>query len=304
MIKNLIFVHGINNQDNTREEIERLWLDALKAASGKDEAWWSNINVHTAYYADILYEAEQTWDSVKNTATAMSISSPDDDFAPDEVAELYLTLQRKWSITDDQVRTYLDEEDQNQDPVRMGKGIHKRWLIGIARALEDLVPGLAPGVARAFLPQAAAYLQKPGLYDQINNLVNQQVFEPIKDDLPNTVIVSHSLGTIVSYVLLRQMFSSEKSPLFITLGSPLGIEIVKDRINSPYITPPTVEEWINGSDREDFVALHPELNSDTFGPANLINISDLDNGYDNPHSITKYLGQIPINSAIISELGN
>lgn len=290
-MRQLIFVHGINNQDRTVDETQTLWSSTLRGALGAiADSWWDDVQVRTAYYADVLHAAEQEWEASSDTATPMSATSPNEDFAPDNVAALYLEMQRVLGISDKKVRTYLDESEADAPAERMGRGVHKRWLKAITRALEDIIPGAAPGLSRTFLPQAATYLHKPGLFDEINALVEGQVFDP-PVDLSQTVVVSHSLGTIVSYVVLRRMMGDRSLPLFVTLGSPLGIRIVKDRIHPPYVTPPVVGKWVNGSDREDFVALYPELTEDTFGPANVINLADLDNGYDDPHDIAKYLAQ-------------
>lgn len=297
-MRQLIFVHGINNQDRTVDDIQKLWSNALRRALGAiADTWWDDVQVRTAYYADVLHAAEQAWDASSGTATPMSASSPDEDFAPDDVAALYLEMQQVLKISDDEVRKYLDESEAEVPAERMGQGVHKRWLKAITRALEDIAPGAAPDLARTFLPQAAAYLHMPGAYDEINALVREQVFDPA-GNLDRTVVVAHSLGTIVSYVLLRRMMGDRSLPLFVTLGSPLGIRIVKDRIQPPYVTPPVVSKWINGSDREDFVALYPELTADTFGPANVTNLTDLDNGHDDPHDIAKYLAQPAIALAI------
>jgi hypothetical protein len=290
-MKQLIFVHGINNQDRTVEEIQALWSNTLLGSLGAlADEWWDDVQVRTAYYADVLFGAEQEWAVSSDTATPMSANSPDEDFAPDHVAALYIEMQQALGVPDDEVSRRLNEGEAHAPAERMGKGVHKRWLKAIARTLEDVVPGVAPGIARSFLPQAAAYLNKPGLFEEINELVEKQVFDPT-DDLGQTVLVAHSLGTIVSYVLLRRKMGDSMLPLFVTLGSPLGIRIVKDRIQPPYVKPPIVRKWVNGSDREDFVALHPELTAHTFGPASITNIANLENGPDDPHDIAKYLAQ-------------
>lgn len=291
MVKRLIFVHGINNQDLTVDEIGGIWSNALRRALGTiADPWWSNVEIRTAYYADVLFAAEQSWEASSDTVTPMSASSPDEDFAPDEVAAIYLEMQRAMGISDDNVRQYLAPGDADAPVERMGRGIHKRWLKAITRALENVIPGAAPGLARTFLSQAATYLHKPGVFDEINSLVKDQVFGSF-EDLDSSVVISHSLGTIVSYVVLRNIMGPRSLPLFVTLGSPLAIGIVKKRIKMPFINPPVVQKWVNGSDKEDFVALHPELNRNSFGPAEVDNISNLDNGYNDPHDITKYLAQ-------------
>jgi hypothetical protein len=290
-VKNLILVHGINNQDLSKDEIEERWIEAIKMGVGRSTSIsWSDVSVKTAYYADVLHEAEQDWITFNSALKPMSVNSPDSDFVSKEIATLYIELQKTLGISDDEVRQYLEEGELNVSFVRMGRGIHKRWLKAVAKALEKKAPGAIPGLVRAFLGQAAAYLYKPQLFEHVNSLVEEQIFRP-DQDLKNTVIVAHSLGTVISYVLLRKMFRKKPLPLFLTVGSPLGIKVVKDRIGMPFVTPEVVRNWVNGSDPADFVALHPELTKETFGPAKLENLADLDNGTENPHDVTRYLAQ-------------
>jgi hypothetical protein len=167
--------------------------------------------------------------------------------------------------------------------------------------IEKTIPGSGEKLANAFLRQAGAYLSKPGLFDEINAIVKEQVFTPFQD-LSRTVVVTHSLGTIVGYVLLRKMAPDEKLPLFVTLGSPLGIGTVQKRIQGPFLKPRVATHWLNGSDPEDFVALRPELTAATFGSAEIENVSNLENGDENAHSITQYLSHQEISAPILKAL--
>jgi len=295
-MRRLIFIHGINNEKFTPEQIGQSWAAALRGALGSlADSWWDDVRIDTAYYADVLHAHEQSWDGGMAAVVAMATSTLGADRAPDDLASLYVEMQRGLGITDAQVETHLPA-DQAGRLRPMAAGIHKDWLKAIARALEAIVPGAANGLAEKFLRQAATYLNKPGTFDEINSLVEAQVFSDI--DPENTVVVSHSLGTIIAYVLLRQMSDAPKLPLFVTLGSPLGIRLVRDRIQMPYITPPIAARWLNGSDPEDFVALQTELNAATFGPVEITNISNLDNGHADAHAIEKYLAHPAIALAI------
>ena len=297
-MRKLIFVHGINNQGRSAAEITETWGTPLRKSLGAiADGWWDGMEIRSAYYGDVLHAEEQSWDTADESGQRMSVDSPDDDYAPDDVAALYLALQQSFNIDDAQVAAELDPEDDRAAAERMAAGVHKKWLKAIARTLEKVVPSAGGGLARAFLAQAAAYLHKPGVFDKINALVQEQVLDDI-GDLDKTVVVGHSLGTIVTYVLLRRMPDSPNMPLFVTLGSPLGIDIVRKRIGMPYVTPPVAKRWVNGSDPEDFVALHPALDAHSFGPAKVDNFDTLDNGEEDAHSIERYIAQPPIVLAI------
>lgn len=301
-MRRVIFVHGINNEHRTQNEIETTWKASLKTSIGpRAAAWWDDVEFRTAYYADILAQESESWGKAQSNGARMGAESPADDFVQDDIAALYLELQRAYGIDDLAVASELADEDDIDFARPMAAGVHKKWLKAITRSLEKLVPSAGNGLASVFLNQAAAYLNKPGLFDQINALVEDQVLKDTPD-LSQTVVVGHSLGTVIMYSLLRLLDHNQKMPQFVTLGSPLGIRIVHKRVGGPYIKPEVVDRWTNGADPSDFVALHPILDTKTFGPAEIINYATLDNGYKDAHSPLRYLEQPQIAEVIYSAL--
>jgi len=285
----VLLIHGINNQNNSKQNIEKTWSDALR--SGANTAGLTiadDVQFVAAFYGNVLFEETETWNKNKPASSPMSVESPDEDYADDKVAALYLEFQQKYSISDEQVSQELDAGDNLQAQKRMAKGIHKKWLKAIARALEKVLPSKGRKVARAFLSQAAAYLHKPGLKEKIDDLVMTQIINGLPTD-EKVVIISHSLGTIVAYDLMRRLRHQVKVKFLLTAGSPLGIDIVKRRLGPPLICLPNVDKWLNISDSEDFVALQTKLNGTTFGCDKIANIDQLDNGDEDAHDILKYL---------------
>ena len=79
-------------------------------------------------------------------------------------------------------------------------------------------------------------------------------------------------------------------PLYITLGSPLGINAVRDRIRPPKLAVPDgVQRWVNGAEQRDYAALYAALDAaldaQTFATG-IENITDIHNGRTDAHSIT------------------
>ena len=101
-------------------------------------------------------------------------------------------------------------------------------------------------------------------------------------------MVSHSLGTVVAYKLLKQGVPTQGVPLFVTLGSPLGIKAIQRRI-TPILYPPKVDHWFNAMDPQDIVALY-SLSSSRFNVDPPVeNKTDVDNPTPNQHGISGYL---------------
>lgn len=102
-----------------------------------------------------------------------------------------------------------------------------------------------------------------------------------------TVLVGHSLGTVVSYSLLHRDGAALgwTVPLFVTLGSPLAVTAIK-RALRPIAFPKCAARWFNAMDERDVVALYP-LAFDV-DPA-IENKTDVDNHTENRHGIAGYL---------------
>lgn len=121
------------------------------------------------------------------------------------------------------------------------------------------------------------------------------------------IVVSHSLGTIITYdVLSEAAFANFDVPLLITLGSPLGIENVQKRLRNgqgrPNPTPRAAKAWTNIRDRFDPVAIEQTLR-DEFAPANFIRDESVNNPARNNHDLTGYLSIPLVRTAILTAVG-
>jgi hypothetical protein len=103
-----------------------------------------------------------------------------------------------------------------------------------------------------------------------------------------TLVVGHSLGSVVAYDVLCNNLSRMKLAGFITIGSPLGITAITSMLGLP-TNPAAGPGWVNAFDLRDVVALNP-LDANHFPAAPPIsNFSGVENHTDNRHSIGGYL---------------
>lgn len=134
------------------------------------------------------------------------------------------------------------------------------------------------------LKQVRRYLNEP----KVRHTACASIEEKIGAD--TTVIVAHSLGSIVAYETLT---THPKWPVrtFVTIGSPLGISnLIFEKLQpSPQggvgAWPQGIARWFNIADRSDVVALVKQLGS-RFGPR--VTDSLIDNGAK-AHDATRYL---------------
>lgn len=90
------------------------------------------------------------------------------------------------------------------------------------------------------------------------------------------IIVAHSLGTVIAFETLSQMTPAIEVPLFVTVGSPLGLELLQDEIQAhgtELAVPAGVAAWRNFADRWDPIALDRRL-SDDFAATDGVAIQD------------------------------
>jgi endonuclease G, mitochondrial len=106
----------------------------------------------------------------------------------------------------------------------------------------------------------------------------------IPADVP-LVLVTHSLGTVVARDLLDDAQIRDRALLWVTAGSPLGLDAVQKNLLTKGAHNPGVS-WLSAYDVHDVVALGHPLRP-AWGPP-LRDVA-VDNG-DSPHSIERYLG--------------
>jgi hypothetical protein len=111
------------------------------------------------------------------------------------------------------------------------------------------------------------------------------------------IVVAHSQGSMIAYDVLRALKAEEADVrLFLTIGSPLGMDEVQDvlkEIGGPLRVPECVARWVNVAERLDPVALDPELKSEFARNARGVQVEDREvrnpDWQTNPHSSTGYL---------------
>lgn len=122
------------------------------------------------------------------------------------------------------------------------------------------------------------------------------------------VVLGHSLGSIIAYNVLRRLDPAQfQVPLFVTIGSPLGLDEVQDLLrqwtggNLPF--PSCVGRWVNVADRLDPVALDGDISNDFEG--HIENYSGLINPDSprHPHSATGYLSTSYVREPVRETMG-
>ena len=283
----IVLIHGRAQGGRSSQQILEQWVPGLKA--GMHAAGLTldpSIPIVAPFYGDVLDSMSEQ--AIRFRPEVVTRGTPPSGDVDEVTAAMIKQMAIRAGLDIDQV---LDGENVSvveRGPERWG------WVQALARRLEAKYPWLARTVIGKVTSDVKSYIDFPHIQDAVHDIV-----VPALEDGP-TVIVSHSLGTVIAYWSLVEHVPNADVPLLITAGSPLGLNTIKKRLPQPLRIPHGVERWLNVTDQEDIVALHARLDQDTFIPG-IENVDDVENG-DDPHAIERYLSDPRVARAIHAAL--
>ncbi|TPE47873.1 hypothetical protein [Amaricoccus solimangrovi] len=287
----IAFVHGINNEKSTPQCIaERWWAALLRGWETLGLTQVERPQIDVGFYGTILANAVA---GAKSRAVHQGGNTSGGHLGQ---AFLETYLRDMTGETLDCVPGAASPGDA------VAQGPVKQRLVHAAAAVERHLRNHGKWLAKGYLPQAVAYIDDPGLAAQIGVTVRKQIFDTHDEE---TILIAHSLGTVVSYKLLAgdAKLRNRRVPLFMTLGSPLGIGMMRSILPARRTVPdPPVAAWVNAYRRDDFVALNRPLTRETIGLSGVDNIADGLNEEADPHSVEAYLSSPPICARIYDKL--
>ncbi|MFD4523530.1 alpha/beta hydrolase [Streptomyces sp. NPDC058470] len=217
------------------------------------------VDARFAYYGHLF-----------NTTQGQGAASQDEE-ADLLVGELLLEAVDEWlaePASKDSVRLLQAARAQlAPEGTPQGVGAVARHVLTAANTLLS-VPGLrtfggwaSAGLMVGQLRQVARYLRR-GEADAEGATLDVRIRRCVAqylDPSRPTIVIAHSLGTVVSYETLHAYQGSV--PLLVTIGSPMGMSMaVRPRMRpQPLKVPDAVERWLNFWDRDDFIAGRPLL---------------------------------------------
>jgi hypothetical protein len=277
----LVFVHGMRQEGQDPEALHTLWRSSVEKGWARSGQRGALPESTMPFYGD---ELDRLTRALHAGVSVLRRGVDDDATSPTERG-LLEELQIGNGVTDEAVARQLGAEVVAKGPANW------EWVQATARAIEEHVPAFRK-IGLRFVEQVDAYLNRPHIGAAVDGIV-----EPHFASGP-VLVVAHSLGTIVAYRILRRRNKTSSVPLLLTLGSPLGINAVKDRLRPPALERPGgVARWLNGNDPRDYVALFERLDEQTFA-AEIENITDMHNSREDAHAIADYLSDPRVTKAI------
>ncbi len=146
-----------------------------------------------------------------------------------------------------------------------------RLLYLIADHLPALIPLLPDPAVKSAVRETEHYFQNQ---DDIGTRVRELLKAPLRQMFAagdRILVIGHSMGAVIAYDALWELTHLEGHPgkvdLFLTLGSPLGMHFVQDRLlgfhrNDRQRFPCNIRHWVNIAAHGDLTALDPEIRDD------------------------------------------
>lgn len=290
-MRELVLIHGRSQQRKDSIALKKDWLDTLKEGLKKSGLTLPipEDRVRFPYYGDTL---DQLVAGVPpKEAARVVVRGPQGEVDPalqEFVADVVNEVAKEKGVTDAQVMA----EAQAAAVARGEAGavvergpLNWGWVQGILTAIDRHVPGGSGTSIALFTRDVYLYITNEAVRANINDGVLAAMTPGVE-----SVVVAHSLGTVVSYSLLRSKGEEKgwRVPLFVTVGSPLAVTKIRDSLK-PIKHPHCVQKWYNAMDPDDVVALYPlDRNHFRVNPA-IENKTDVKNQTDNQHGIKGYL---------------
>ncbi len=145
-----------------------------------------------------------------------------------------------------------------------------RFLYTIADFIPWLIPLLPDPAVRNTIQETERYFQnQDGIGTRLRELV-KTTLRTAHANGERVLLIGHSLGAVIAYDALWELAHLDQHPgtvdLFLTLGSPLGMRYVQDRLlgfrQRPQRFPCNIRRWVNVAAHGDLTALDPDLHDD------------------------------------------
>jgi hypothetical protein len=275
-MKKLVLVHGRSQEGKDPGELKWTWVNSLKEGLAKSDLTLpiAYDDIAFPYYGDILDDLIYGSEAAGAGAEVIAHGPEDDEELrfKQQLAEV-----DKAGISKDQIL------EASGDPTLEHGPANWEWVQSIARAFDRFVPGVPGAMINLFTHDVYLYCRRPGVRDAVDATLRD-----LLDGTQETMVVGHSLGTIVTYSVLARDEARLKVPLFVTLGSPLAVQLVQNQFH-PIRTPKCVSACYNAMDERDVVALYPLLRPRFVVNPEIENNTEVDNFTRNRHGIVGYL---------------
>ena len=160
----------------------------------------------------------------------------------------------------------INQHGPSEQDIRDANAWHRkldRFLFSLVDHLPFLL-WLLPEQIRSTAEETKRYFQnRNNIACDVRELLKQEL-RPIMGDSDKILLIGHSMGSVIAYDALWELSHQEQIPgkidVFLTIGSPLGMNYVQRRLMGHNFTgkkkyPTNIKRWVNISSIGDVTAL-------------------------------------------------
>ncbi len=220
MEKSIVCVHGRAQEWHLEDALQREWRDAIRLGikrSQADPVALSDNQIVLAFYGD-LFRPDAN-DMSKGIPLQADLAEADLNAAFEEgLADILIQeAENRGQIH----RVNWEKAASAEEEGMVEKGLTAK--IKPLLRLLDRLPGFSKFTLRFLVQDVDRYLHLPGLRMRVTDCIANQLKQQLEQGR-EIILIAHSLGTAVAYDVINT--HPEISILsFITLGSPLGIQL-------------------------------------------------------------------------------
>lgn len=284
----IIFVHGLSNKP-PKELLRQWYIDSVWEGLKMAEYEVKAFDLEVVYWADLMYPKPLD-PKIKDKKHPLYIDEP---YVPFD-GKYQRTTHNKRNTILDKVERWLESLFLKKQP-----WINLDYVFDIVtrRIVKDL-----------YIYYRQKIKGENDVEEVAREVIRRRLVRKLKRNKHKKImLISHSMGSIIAYDVLTHVLPHIEVDLFVTIGSPLGLPMIKREIfkelnlefdaNDRLPTPENITGgWYNLSDHRDAISADSSLsddyqpNSKGIGPQDIeiINTYQMD-GVANVHKSFGYL---------------
>ncbi len=284
----IIFVHGLANKP-PKDLLRKWYTESIWEGLKMSQLTVESFDLEVVYWADLMYPKPLD-PNIKDKKHPLYLDEP------------YVPFDGKYKrTTTNKKKTFLDKLENKLETLFMK---NYRWI-----NLDYIFDLVTSRILKDLYIYYRKTLKKEGEIEEVARKVirNRLTKKLRRNKHKKIMLISHSMGSIIAYDVLLHAVPNIQIDSFITIGSPLGLPMIKREIfkelnmefdvNKKLPTPENIiGNWYNLSDTQDAISADKSLeddytaNSKGIGPRDIeiVNTYEI-NGVTNVHKSFGYL---------------
>ncbi|MEJ5049361.1 hypothetical protein WH221_05945 [Chryseobacterium culicis] len=288
----LVLLHGRSQQNKEEAKLKEEWIDSLERGLQKSGLTLnlSEDDIIFPYYGNLLIDLIDNRNNYQKDVIEKGAGGLDPEYAA-FCSQFLEEVAINAGISDQQIAEFSKISITEKGPLNWP------WVLAMLRKIDSEY-SFGQSTLWAFTNDVFHYLKNP--------IIRRKIDDFVKSFLPEEecVWVGHSLGSVISYNILST-YKAKTIKEIITLGSPLGMKVIKKNLKSPLIMPLcSTNGWYNAFDKNDTVSLFPLIDPHFYTDPAITNNGKVLNDTSNKHGITGYLKDKEVALRIYNALTN